>query len=83
MEPLAPMSKNTKGKIAMQFSIRQKPDKFRRKLPAVTGTGRTSYVEDVSLFVSFAFFVVIKYSFYNSFMKRAIPSTREQLKNKL
>jgi hypothetical protein len=30
------------------------------------------YVEDVSLFVSFAFFVVIKYRFYNSLMKSGL-----------
>ncbi len=42
------------------------------KAPDYTGTSRTSYVEDVSLFVSFAFFVVIKCSFYNSLMKSGL-----------
>jgi hypothetical protein len=86
MESLILIPKNTKRKIARQFSIRRKPDKFRQKLPDspgqagqvpskapdFTGKGKTRYVEDVSLFVSFAFLVVIKYRFCNSLMKSGL-----------
>jgi hypothetical protein len=57
-----------KRKIAMRFSIRQKPDKFRQKLPAIPGqAGQVpskagqSTSKTYPLFVSVAFFVVIKY----------------------
>jgi|GEM_PF-3882517 len=60
MEPLALIPKSTKRKIAMQFSIRQKPDRFLRKLPIAPRQAVQVTSKTYPYFVSFAFFVVIK-----------------------